>query len=77
MNYVNTFMTGLGYFTAATIALNFSLKGYLRLKLWRRKRQFEKLHGKHSYGAVTYLAGIKKSLEDAGMEMTSRPPKDD
>lgn len=76
MNYVNTFMTGLGYFTAAMIVLNRSLKGYLRLKLWRRKRQFEKEHGKHSYGAVTYLTGIKKSLEEGGMEMTSRK-KDD
>lgn len=61
MNTVNHAMMGLGYFYAAALI---RAVGWAFLEPTWRKWRYEHKNGKGSYGAVMFLAGLKKLVDE-------------
>lgn len=60
MTTVNHIMTGLGYFYSAAIV---RVVVWALLKPTWLKWRFEREHGKGSYAAVEFLAGLKRMVD--------------
>lgn len=60
MTTVNHIMTTLGYFYVAAIV---RAVGWALLKPTWLKWRFERKHGKGSYAAVEFLAGLKRLVD--------------
>ena len=64
MTTVNRVMTVLGYFYVAMLVWSVTW-AIIKNARWWRKWRYERKHGKHSYGAVEFLAGIRQMAEEA------------
>jgi hypothetical protein len=67
MDTVNRVMTALGYFYVTMLVVNVTW-ALVKNARWWRKWHYERKHGKHSYGAVEFLAGIHEMVEKAKRE---------